>query len=189
MELGELIRQLERVVKEMPDGQGARRDVFLRAQNDDEFVWTETELRGVEAHTDAPAVVLVGLVTPEQENMIMSSDPDDAESPEEEAARRAAFGREGACPSPIEVLIDSAVEPVGPAVRWPAESNPTPAQLASPEFEAVWQVIRTWDINVPGYDGKGMYSGAMGNHVVQILKALVPALIASETQETVERWE
>jgi hypothetical protein len=42
--------------------------------------------------------------------------------------------------------------------------------LATPEFEAVWQCIKTWDINVPEvYHG---YCGANGNHVRAILDAL-----------------
>lgn len=56
-----------------------------------------------------------------------------------------------------------------PAVEipWP---GPTPEMLQDPRFEIVWQVIRTWDINVPGaYEG---YCGATGNHVRAILDAL-----------------
>jgi hypothetical protein len=48
--------------------------------------------------------------------------------------------------------------------------NPTNEQMASPEFRAIWETIRTWDINVPEfYDG---YCGADGSHVVLILNAL-----------------
>ena len=48
--------------------------------------------------------------------------------------------------------------------------NPTPEQLSSPEFEAIWQVIKSWDVNVPEfYDG---YCGANGSHVALILDAL-----------------
>lgn len=48
--------------------------------------------------------------------------------------------------------------------------NPTPEQLASPEFEAVWSVIKSWDVNTPEfYEG---YCGATGSHVVLILNAL-----------------
>lgn len=57
-------------------------------------------------------------------------------------------------------------EPPKPA-PWP---DPTPEMLASPEFEAIWQCIKRWDINVPqAYAG---YSGATGNHVRAILDAL-----------------
>lgn len=48
--------------------------------------------------------------------------------------------------------------------------SPTEEMLNSPEFEAVWQAIKTWDINVPEvYRG---YCGANGNHVRYILEAL-----------------
>jgi hypothetical protein len=49
-------------------------------------------------------------------------------------------------------------------------NDPTPEDLCKPEFEAIWQCIKTWDINVPGvYEG---YMGATGNHVRAILEAL-----------------
>lgn len=53
---------------------------------------------------------------------------------------------------------------------WP---DPTPAMLAKdPLFEAIWQVIRTWDINVPEqYNG---YTGATGNHARAIYDAVKP---------------
>ena len=51
--------------------------------------------------------------------------------------------------------------------HWP---SPTPEMLADPTFEAIWQVIKSWDINVPAaYSG---YCGATGNHVRAILDAL-----------------
>lgn len=50
---------------------------------------------------------------------------------------------------------------------WP---DPTQQMLKDPEFEAIWQVIRDWDIHVPGaYEG---YCGATGNHVRVILEAI-----------------
>lgn len=53
------------------------------------------------------------------------------------------------------------------APNWP---DPTPDMLKSPQFEAVWQCIKRWDINVPDvYFG---YCGATGNHVRAILDAL-----------------
>ena len=52
----------------------------------------------------------------------------------------------------------------------PDMPNPTPEQLASPEFEAIWNVIKSWDVNVPEfYDG---YCHANGSHVALILNAL-----------------
>lgn len=54
-----------------------------------------------------------------------------------------------------------------PRGYWP---DPKPEMLARPEFEVIWTVIKTWDINVPGaYSG---YMGATGNHVRAILEAL-----------------
>lgn len=50
---------------------------------------------------------------------------------------------------------------------WP---DPTPEMLASPEFEAIWQRIKSWDINVP--EVYGGYCRATGNHVRAILDAL-----------------
>lgn len=50
---------------------------------------------------------------------------------------------------------------------WP---DPTPEMLQDPKFNAVWHVIKSWDINVPEvYSG---YCGATGNHVRAILDAL-----------------
>src|SRR5882672_4090104 len=50
---------------------------------------------------------------------------------------------------------------------WP---DPTPEMLNTPEFNAVWERIKSWDINVPDvYSG---YCGATGNHVRAILDAL-----------------
>jgi hypothetical protein len=50
---------------------------------------------------------------------------------------------------------------------WP---SPTPAELQDPRFQAIWDVIRRWDVNVPGvYAG---YMGATGNHAAAILHSL-----------------
>lgn len=54
--------------------------------------------------------------------------------------------------------------------RLPPMPNPTEAQLDSPEFEAIWRTIKSWDVNVPEhYEG---YCGANGSHVALILDAL-----------------
>lgn len=56
------------------------------------------------------------------------------------------------------------------AAKYPQMPNPTEDQLSSPEFEAVWSVIKSWDVNVPEfYEG---YCGANGSHVALILNAL-----------------
>lgn len=48
--------------------------------------------------------------------------------------------------------------------------NPTEADLNDPEFEAIWQTIKRWDVNVP--DCYAGYCGANGSHVMLILNAL-----------------
>ena len=48
--------------------------------------------------------------------------------------------------------------------------NPTQDELDSKMFEKIWQVIKSWDVNVPEYyEG---YCGANGSHVVLILREL-----------------
>lgn len=71
---------------------------------------------------------------------------------------------------PGAIVAESQLEPLPARKPWP---DPTPEQLVSPEFEAIWQVIKRWDINVPDvYFG---YMGATGNHVRAILDALMNA--------------
>ncbi len=60
--------------------------------------------------------------------------------------------------------------------------NPTQEQLSDPTFEAIWNVIKTWDVNVPEYY-QG-YCGATGSHVMLILNALKTAKAPSEAIET-----
>lgn len=51
--------------------------------------------------------------------------------------------------------------------------DPTPEMLETLEFKAIWQCIKSWDINVPEkYSG---YMGANGNHVRAIIDALQSA--------------
>ena len=48
--------------------------------------------------------------------------------------------------------------------------NPADTDLADPLFNAIWEVIKTWDVNVPElYVG---YCGANGSHVMLILDAV-----------------
>lgn len=59
-------------------------------------------------------------------------------------------------------------------IEWP---DPTSDELKNPVFEAIWQAIKTWDINVPGaYAG---YMGATGNHAAAILRGISPVLKAA----------
>lgn len=48
--------------------------------------------------------------------------------------------------------------------------NPTPTDLADPVFEAIWKIIKSWDVNVPDYYVG--YTGATGSHVMLILNAI-----------------
>jgi hypothetical protein len=52
------------------------------------------------------------------------------------------------------------------------ERMPTPTEedLKDPEFNAIWDVIKSWDVNVSKYY-KG-YSKTTGSHVMLILNAL-----------------
>ena len=78
-----------------------------------------------------------------------------------------------AVPYHVDRIDDPTRDPT--RAPWP---DPTPDMLASPQFEAVWQCIRTWDVNVPdAYTG---YCGATGNHVRAILDALAPFLVRVE---------
>lgn len=61
--------------------------------------------------------------------------------------------------------------------KWP---GPTPEMLNDPTFNAIWNVIKSWDINVP--DAYSGYCGATGNHVRAILDAL-PASLAERGEE------
>ena len=71
---------------------------------------------------------------------------------------------EAPCDKSSEVI--SARKPVNP-IPWP---DPSQEELDTPEFEAIWQAIKTWDINVP--EAYGGYCGATGNHVKAILSSL-----------------
>lgn len=52
-------------------------------------------------------------------------------------------------------------------IEWP---DPSEEMVQSPEFEAIWEVIKKWDIAVPeAYFG---YCGATGNHVRAILDGM-----------------
>jgi hypothetical protein len=54
--------------------------------------------------------------------------------------------------------------------------DPTPEQLSSPEFEAVWREIKSWDVNAPKeYEG---YCHSTGNHAAAVLNALDRAGLA-----------
>lgn len=48
--------------------------------------------------------------------------------------------------------------------------DPTSDDLIKPEFNAIWNEIKSWDINVP--KEYGGYTTASGNHVMAIINAL-----------------
>ena len=60
-----------------------------------------------------------------------------------------------------------------PASAKPDYPDPTEADLVDPQFEAVWQAIKTWDLSrEQPTEGHRMYHGANGNDVMHILNAL-----------------
>lgn len=61
--------------------------------------------------------------------------------------------------------------------------DPTPDDLKSREFEAVWQAIKKWDLS---RENNGLYSGATGTDVMIILKAIRP-VIARCVNEALEK--
>jgi len=53
--------------------------------------------------------------------------------------------------------------------------DPKPQETETVEFEAVWNVIKNWDIGLPedcGPEGTQLYAHGTGNHVMAILDAL-----------------
>ena len=53
--------------------------------------------------------------------------------------------------------------------------DPKPEEITTTEFEAVWNVIKHWDIGVPediADNGGQLYCHGTGTHVVCILDAL-----------------
>ena len=52
--------------------------------------------------------------------------------------------------------------------------SPSKEEMESPVFEAIWQLVKTWDINVPDYYSG--YKGGNGSHVKLLLDAIKPAL-------------
>jgi hypothetical protein len=79
-------------------------------------------------------------------------------------AIHAALASAPSAPQPTVERLDDVKE----RAPWP---DPTPEMLdGDPRFEAIWQRVKLWDINVP--DVYAGYCGATGNHVRAILDAL-----------------
>lgn len=68
-----------------------------------------------------------------------------------------------------ETQMSKSLEEINPS-RFHEMPNPTETDLADPVFESIWQVIKSWDVNVPDYYSG--YCGASGSHVMLILNAL-----------------
>lgn len=80
------------------------------------------------------------------------------------------------CKKEITTIFDIAEkEKLNPGIIkefWP---DPTKEQLVTPLFNAIWEVIKKWDIGLPqdiDETGHQLYSGATGNHVVAIMQAI-----------------
>lgn len=69
----------------------------------------------------------------------------------------------------ISNLAGSDLSPASPILK--AMPNPSEKMLESPEFNALWDIIKHWDINVSDYY-KG-YCGGNGSHVTLLLEALM----------------
>ena len=84
----------------------------------------------------------------------------------------------------LQPLTDNEVEinlnTLEPIFGHPPMPSPTDGDLESPQFNAIWSVIKTWDVNVPEY--YELYCGANGSHVMLILNALRTAEAATEVE-------
>ena len=63
---------------------------------------------------------------------------------------------------------DQAQQPTAAPATAPRH-DPTEADLADPVFNAIWGVIKTWDVST---ENNGLYSGATGTDVMMILDAI-----------------
>lgn len=72
---------------------------------------------------------------------------------------------------PLPVRLPHPPAARAPAGFKPVWPDPTPEMLADPLFDAIWKVIKGWDVNVLGvYSG---YCCATGNHVRAIYEGIV----------------
>lgn len=80
------------------------------------------------------------------------------------------------------IIVDVIASPAYPTPTKPWR-DPTENEVESAWFNAIWEVIKEWDIHVPGaYHG---YCGATGNHVAAILDAISP----SPDFDITEQWK
>ena len=62
--------------------------------------------------------------------------------------------------------------------------DPTPEELETPEFNALWELMKAWDICTTGnYDS---YSNTTGNHIVAVLDALKHTKHRTKTAREIE---
>jgi dihydrofolate reductase len=61
-------------------------------------------------------------------------------------------------------------EPIERSEAYPEMPNPTDVDLNDPAFNALWEVVKSWDVNVPLYYAG--YCGANGSHVMLLLNVL-----------------
>jgi hypothetical protein len=58
--------------------------------------------------------------------------------------------------------------------------SPSVEETKTPIFNAIWDVIKRWDVNVPDqYEG---YCGANGNHVIQIMESVNSAIAEMQAE-------
>jgi len=61
-----------------------------------------------------------------------------------------------------------------PFTIYPSKPSPTPKEMESELFNAIWECIKTWDIKIPEYDDG--YMGANGSHVKILMDAIAPTI-------------
>jgi hypothetical protein len=67
------------------------------------------------------------------------------------------------------------------------KADPSPEMLESSQFQAIWQIIKNWDIGFiegPPYGRMG----ANGNHVAMILHALATPPESKQFQHQADNW-
>ena len=62
--------------------------------------------------------------------------------------------------------------------------DPTPEDLESPDFNAVWNAIKRWDLSRD--PANELYAGATGNDVMRILAVVRPLLATARRAGVVE---
>lgn len=96
------------------------------------------------------------------------------------------------CSGTIQASPENPAHPAAmlQAMQWAEEllhlhgwDDPTPEELASPVFEAIWQVIKSWDVSAPGSEESGMYTKAEGQHAARILRAIRPVILKAAEED------